>query len=181
MKSWRTQNKTLFGADFWSRGIIRQFFFENEQGNAVIDNSDRYRAILYEFLLTKIKEEYIGNVWFQQDGATYHTAEATLDILRPVFEDHIINRRTDVIRPPRSCDLTTLDYYLWGTTVKDKSYADKTEAIDALKDIDEIQMHPNDNVLKNWIDREGYCMASQGSHLNETLFSIINRKEVAVV
>ena len=28
-----------------------------------------------------------GNIWFQQDGATYHTAEATLDVLRPVSED----------------------------------------------------------------------------------------------
>ena len=36
---------------------------------------------------TKIEEENIGNIWFQQDGATYHTAEATLDVLRPVFED----------------------------------------------------------------------------------------------
>ena len=36
-------------------------------------------------LFTKIEEEDIGNIWFQQDGATCHTAEATLDVLRPVF------------------------------------------------------------------------------------------------
>ena len=30
-----------------------------------------------------------GNIWFQQDGATCHTAEATLDVLRPVFEVRI--------------------------------------------------------------------------------------------
>ena len=29
----------------------------------------------------KIKEEDIGNIWFQQDGATCHTAEDTLDVL----------------------------------------------------------------------------------------------------
>ena len=29
---------------------------------------------------TKIKEENIGNIWFQQDGCTCHTAEATLDV-----------------------------------------------------------------------------------------------------
>ena len=49
-------------------------------------------AMLNEFLSTKIEEEDIGNIWFQQDGAKYHTAEATLDVLRPVFEDHIISR-----------------------------------------------------------------------------------------
>ena len=67
--------------------------------------------MLNEFLFTKIEEEDIASIWFQQDGATCHTAEATLDILRTVFEDRIISRRTDVIWPPRSCDLTLLDYY----------------------------------------------------------------------
>ena len=37
------------------------FFLENEQGEAVIVNGDRYRAMLYEFLFTKIEEENIGN------------------------------------------------------------------------------------------------------------------------
>ena len=86
-----------------------------------------------EFLFTKIEEQDIGNIWFQQDGATCHTAKATLDVLRPVFEDRIISRRADVLWPPQSCDLTPLDYYLWGA-VKDKCYADKPETIDALKD-----------------------------------------------
>ena len=54
---------------------------------------------------------------------------------------------------PRSCDLTPLDYYLWGA-VKDKRYAEKPDAIDALKDniheaIGEIQLYTIDNVLKN--------------------------------
>ena len=70
--------------------------------------------------------------------------------------------------------MTPLDYYLWGA-VKDKCNANKLETIDALKDnireaIDEIQLHTIDNVLKNWIDRVGYCMASRGSHLNEIIF-----------
>ena len=109
--------------------------------------------MLNEFLFTKIEEENIGNSWFQQGGATCHTAEATLDVLRPVFEDRIISRRADVVWPPRSCDLTLLDYYLWGP-VKDKCYADKPQKIDALKNnshesIGEIQPHTIDNVLKN--------------------------------
>ena len=69
--------------------------------------------MLNEILFTQIEEEDIGNIWFQQDGATCHTAEATLDGLRPVFKDCIISRRADVVSPPRSCDLTPLDYYLW--------------------------------------------------------------------
>ena len=111
---------------------------------------------------------------FQQDGAVCHTAEATLDVLRPVFEDRIISRRANVVWPPRNCDLTRLDYYLWDA-VKDKCYADKPETIKVLMDnireaISEIQLHLIDNVLKNWTDHVGYCMASQGSPLNEIIF-----------
>ena len=89
--------------------------------------------MLNDVLFPKIAKEDIGNIWFQQDGATCHTAEAILDVLRPVFKNRIINRRSDVIRSPRSCDLTPMDYYLWGAE-KDNCYADKPETIDPLKD-----------------------------------------------
>ena len=98
--------------------------------------------MLNEFLFTKIEEEDNGNIWFQQDGVTCRMA--TLDVLRHVFEDRIISRRADVVWVPRSCDLTPLDYYLWGA-VKDKCYGDKPEPIEALKNnireaIGEIQL-----------------------------------------
>ena len=104
-------------------------------------------------MFTQIEDEDIGNIWFQQDGATCHSAKATLDVLRPVFEDCITSRRADVIWSPRSCDLTPLDYYLWGA-VKEKCYADKPETNDALKDnireaIGKIQLPTIENVLKN--------------------------------
>ena len=98
--------------------------------------------------MTFCSQKDIGNIWFQQDGVTCHTAESTLDILRPVFEDRLISRRAHVVWTPRSCDLTPLDYYLWGA-VEDKCYADKPDTIDALKD----------NIRKlvkyswNWTDR----------------------------
>ena len=53
--------------------------------------------------------------------------------------------------------MTPMDYCLWGD-IKDKSYADKPEALDALKDniraaIGVIQLHTIDIALKNWTDR----------------------------
>ena len=124
---------------FWSRGIIGPFFFENEQWEAVTVNGDRYRAMLNECLFTKIEEEDMGNIRFQRDDVTCHIAEA------------------DVVWPPRSCDLTPLDYYLWGD-VKDKCYADKPETIDA----GEIQLHTA------WPAK---------ASIWRKLFSIINRKD----
>ena len=89
---------------FWSRDIIGPFFFENEQGEAVTVNGDRYRAMLNEFLFIKIEKEDIGNIWFKQDGVTCHTAEVTIYVLRSVFKDRIISRRAWLVWPPRSCD-----------------------------------------------------------------------------
>ena len=124
--------------------------------------------------MTKIEEEDTGNIWFQQKGATCHTAEAILGVLRPVFEDLIISHIADVVWLTRNYDMTPLGYYLW-PNVKDKCYDDKPETIDALKDnireaIGEIQLHTIDNVLTNWTDRVGYCMTRRGSHLNEMIF-----------
>jgi len=83
-------------------------------------------------------------------GAPCHTANATIDILLTVFENHIISRNADVNWPSRSCDLTPLDYFLWGA-VKDECYANQPETIQELKHeikvaIDEIRAHTVENV-----------------------------------
>ena len=80
---WGTENPYAcieIWCEFSSRGIIDPFFFENKQGATVTGNGDRYRVILNE-------EEDIGNIWFQQNGATCHTAETILDVWRPLDID----------------------------------------------------------------------------------------------
>ncbi|GFY27555.1 putative LOC100569746 [Trichonephila clavipes] len=53
-------------------------------------------------------------LWLQQDGATCHTARATIDLLKDTFGDRLNSRFGPVNWPPRSFDLTPLDYFLWG-------------------------------------------------------------------
>ena len=67
-----------------------------------------------------------------------------------------------------------LDYFLLGA-VEDKCYANHPETIEALKHeievvINGIEAQIIENVLKNWVDRKGYCKASRGSHLNDVVF-----------
>ena len=69
-------------------GIIGPFFFKNEQGVVVIVNGERYRAMLNEFLLPKFEEEDTDDIWFQQDGAPCHTANATIDLLHCLRKSH---------------------------------------------------------------------------------------------
>ena len=95
-------------------------------------NGERYGTMLNEFLFPKIEEGDMDDIWFQEDGATCHTVNVTIDLLRTIFENRIIIRNSDVNWPYRSCDLILLDYFLWGA-VKDKCYANHPETIEALK------------------------------------------------
>ena len=74
----------------------------------------------------------LTNTWFQQDGATCHTACDTLTLLHEKFEGSVISRGGDVHWPPRSCDLTPLDFFLWGF-VKSRVYSDQPQTVAVLK------------------------------------------------
>ena len=47
--------------------------------------------------------------FYQQDGATSHTARITMELLRDLFPQQVKSRNGDVDWPPRSPDLT--DYF----------------------------------------------------------------------
>ncbi|GFV69501.1 SCAN domain-containing protein 3 [Trichonephila clavipes] len=96
-------------------------------------NGDRYRALITNFFIPELKTHDVQELWFQQDGATCHTARSTIDLLKDTFGDRLISRFGPVNWPPRSCDLTPLDYFLWGY-VKSLVYADKPQTLDHLED-----------------------------------------------
>ncbi|GFW32380.1 uncharacterized protein TNCV_675391 [Trichonephila clavipes] len=108
----------------WAGGIIGPYFFKNDEGHNVTVNGDRYRAMITNFFIPKLNNHDVQELWFQQDGATCHTARATIDLLKDTFGDRLISRYGPVNWPPRSCDLTPLDYFLWGY-LNSLVYADK--------------------------------------------------------
>ncbi|GFW19618.1 uncharacterized protein TNCV_1605091 [Trichonephila clavipes] len=70
--------------------------------------------MITNFFIPELNNHDVQELWFQQDGATCHTARATIDLLKDTFGDHLISRFGPVNWPPRSCDLTPLDCFLWG-------------------------------------------------------------------
>ncbi|GFV87342.1 putative LOC100569746 [Trichonephila clavipes] len=115
-------------------------------------------------------------LWFQHDGATCHTARATIDLFKDTFGDRLISRFGPVNWPPRSCDLTPLDYFLWGY-VKSLVYADKPQTLDHLDDnihpvIADIRPQMLEKVIENWTSRLDYIRARCGSHMPEILFKM---------
>ncbi|GFW34588.1 transposable element Tc3 transposase [Trichonephila clavipes] len=108
------------------------------------------------------------------DGATCHTARATIDLLKDTFGDRLISRFGPVNWPPRSCDLTPLDYFLRGY-VKSLVYVDTPQTLDHLEDnirrvIADIRPQMLEKVIENWTSRLDYFRACRGSHLPEIIF-----------
>ncbi|GFT79237.1 hypothetical protein TNCV_2766631 [Trichonephila clavipes] len=89
--------------------------------------------MITNFFIPELNNHDVQELWFQPDGATCHTARATIDLLKDTFGDRLISRFGPVNWPPRSCDLTPLDYFLWGY-VKSLVYADKPQTLDHLED-----------------------------------------------
>ncbi|GFW38070.1 transposable element Tc3 transposase [Trichonephila clavipes] len=116
----------------WAGGIIGPYFIKNDEGHNVTVNGDRYRAMITNFFIPELNNHDVQELWFQQDGAICHTARATIDLLKDTLGDRLISRFGPVNWPPRSCDLTPLDYFLWGC-VKSLIYADKPQTLDHLE------------------------------------------------
>lgn len=113
-----------------SERIIGPYFFENAHGASATVNGAEYRTMLDNFLRPAVENH--PQLWFQQDGATAHTARDTMALLRDLFGERIISRRSDFNWPPRSPDLTAPDCFLWGY-LKERVYVNKPATIPQLK------------------------------------------------
>lgn len=166
--------KTTVWCGLWAGGIIGPYFFKNEEGRNVTVNGARYRAMITDYLLPEIEARNLNDIWFQQDGATCHTARATMALLREHFDEQLISRFGPVNWPPRSCDITPLDYFLWGY-VKSRVYMNKPNTIEELEAnitrvIREIPVEMLERVIENWNLRLDHLNRSQGQHLKEIIF-----------
>ena len=74
----------------------------------------------------------IQQEWFQQDGATPHTAAASRLWLQQRFPDRVISLKEAVQWAPHSPDLSPLDFFLRGY-LKDRVYKDKPRTSEQLK------------------------------------------------
>lgn len=160
------------------RCIIGPYFFTNDEGDTVTVNGDRYREMISTFFIPELRRRRINlrRVWFQQDGATCHTANETLAILQHAFPGHLISRRGDVDWPPRSPDLTPPDFFLWGY-LKSIVYKDNPHTLLELRDtiercVNEIDKPTLHRVMENVVVRARECVGRGGSHLESIIFKI---------
>ncbi|GFS68709.1 uncharacterized protein TNCV_1959131 [Trichonephila clavipes] len=136
--------------------IIGPFFFETQfPVNGWITetvNAQRYLTLLRETVVPcLIQRGQISNVTFMQDGATSHTANP----------------------PPRSPDLTPVDFWLWGY-LKSRVYLSGPSSLSELKDAihrEVSSIHPDmlHSAVAGFVTRLECLLPCGGGHVEHIL------------
>ena len=166
--------KVTVWCGFHAGGVIGPYFFVDENDRHITVNGERYHAMLEDYLWPELDELDIIDIWFQQDGATSHTARVTIDLLKSNFGEPVSSRNGPVEWPPRSCDLTPLDFFLW-VHIKSLVYANKPATLDDLKDniqreIANIPFKMCARLVENWVQRIDRCKRACGGHMTDIEF-----------
>lgn len=170
---WSTENPRLM------RQTAHQYRFSVNvwaaiHGNTIIGpvfidgtlNTVRFLQLINVTLLQYYNNlpENVKNVtWFQLDGAPAHSVVAVREKLTEIFGNRWIGRW-----PPRSPDLTCLDFFLWGA-IKNDVYSAEVDNVEMLKDritpaFNTIRQRDLNVVHRNTLLRYNACIRAHGQH-----------------
>ena len=156
-------------------GTIGPFWFMEDDETATV-NSERYVAVLQKFrrhLRHTVGALAMPQQWFQQDGASPHTANISLNWLRDKFGPNLIAKKCENEWSPHSPDLSPLDYWFWGFA-KDKVYAGRPQTLQELRNAIEdftnsITIEAVAKAVDNLIRRIDVCVRQRGGHLEHII------------
>ena len=94
----------------------------NDPNQSISRHSQELGIHLTDYFWHILRDKKLDDMWFEQDGATSHTAHDTIDLLKSMFDERVISRNGPVNWLLRSCDLTSFNFFLWGY-VKSLVYA----------------------------------------------------------
>lgn len=153
---WYTENRRIVlekqlnqpGVTVWGgiscRGVVGPWFFDGTV------NGDNYLEMLRNYAVPELQmtNENFHDIYFQHDGAPPHYAIRVREYVERVFGGKTIGRGMAIEMPPRSPDLTPMDFFFWGF-VKEKVYRTKPRTIDDLKEAiqNSFQEIDNDKLL----------------------------------
>lgn len=146
--------------------IIGPYFYEETV------TSERYLRMLRVYVMPALRRKgLVDQITFQQDGAAPHTSRATLDWLVERFPGRLISFKTDRIWPPRSPDLSPLDFFLWGF-LKDQLKPEDLTTMDTMKRrITQLIRQLNrrrdllEKVIQSFKLRLERCILNDGGHV----------------
>lgn len=146
--------------------LLGPFFFRENL------NSGRYLMLLENQLSAFLDELPLNKrerFWFMQDGASVHSTQQVTTWLNNKLGENWIGRRSRYFWPPRSPDLTPLDFWFWGY-VKMEVYKQRPfENIDELEQtirevIGQIPLRFISHAIREFSDRTITCIERDGRH-----------------
>ena len=147
--------------------IIGPHFFDGNLAEAA------YGEFLREQVSEWVPAAERRTVWYMQDRARVRTTRNNLRILRILFGQRVTSLGRSASRPPRSPDLTPLDFFVW-PYVKDRVYAAAPQTLDDMCDqIREVfrtispEMLPN--VRRSFNARLEMVVDNAGGHVEHEL------------
>lgn len=150
--------------------IIGPHFFDGNLDESTYCNF--LETILPE-MLENVPSDVRQRMWWQQDAHPAHTAHTVRAILNEHFPERWLGKFGTVNFPPRSPDLTIMDFFVWGT-VKDKVYREApTTAEDMRVSITAAFQSITADMLRRARDsfrrRCQLCIEREGSHVEQFL------------
>ncbi|CAF1254874.1 unnamed protein product [Rotaria sordida] len=113
------------------------------------------------------------NTIYGKDEAPAHSSKAVRSWLNKVFDGRWIGRGGLISWTPRSSDLTSLDFYLWGH-LETNVYKTPVQALDDLKtritkEIEIIKKETLRDVFSEIVKRLNFCIEVKGSTCEQYL------------
>ncbi|KZC05884.1 hypothetical protein WN55_06673 [Dufourea novaeangliae] len=129
------QQKVLFTdeATFTNRGKIN---LRNLHYWASENPHTKYSNFLRDILPTLLENVPLNirtDIWYQHDGCPAHYAHVARQVLDRQLPNRWIGRGGEFLWPPRSPNLTPLNYFLWGT-LKDMVYREPITTPENMKE-----------------------------------------------
>lgn len=117
----------------------------------------------------------IDDIWFQQDGAPPHWGRVVRNRLDEIFPNRGIGRGGPIQWPPRSPDLTIMDFFMW-SWIKSRVYAERIIDVDHLRNrilmaFDYLKDHQQllRNNHRSLEARCRTCLVEHGAHVENHL------------
>lgn len=153
--------------------IIGPFFIE---GNL---DGPKYLELLKSQIVPAMRQSSANQnipwkeVYFQQDGAPAHFSVAVRNYLNEIFPNRWIGRNGPIRWPPRSPDLTPLDFFLWGY-LKDKVFRTRAETLDEmsrriLEFCSVVDADMLERVRESFVTRIHLCLHEEGKQFEQLL------------
>ncbi len=159
-------NGNIIGPFFFRQNIDGENYLEmiNEQVVPALRRIRRFRAN---------RNGPFVRAWWVQDGAPCHRRRIVSERLRELFGDRVVALNRNVEWPPRSPDLTPLDFFLWG-------YLKSKVFVTPPANLDDVEMRIRDEIdalrqdrpmvrraMYDMIRRAELCLERDGGHVED--------------